>query len=283
MVAVKTTDDKFCMLAKDFADKKAEYPCYVEPKYDGVRVIAKVNKKKKTVDFFFRSGKPVHTLEHLTDEILKIDSKQNEFTLDGEVVSHQGFMKCVGDVRRKFIDPLQKLPTLFYMIFDLIYDEDKRSYLTRKQELVDLLEPTTLECITFIKCTDHVEVLVLKHLWETRDSNIEGVMVKKDTLYQNKRTWDWMKIKDELSVDFPIVDLFEGQGKYKDMLGGVIVKNPTTNVEIRVGGGYNDAERKHIWENQKDYIGKTAEVKYQYMTPKGSLRHPIYKGIRVDK
>ena len=102
-------------------------------------------------------------------------------------------------------------------------------------------------------------------------------------LYQNKRTWDWMKIKDELSVDFPIVDLFEGQGKYKGMLGGVIVKNPDTDIHIRVGGGYDDAERKHIWENQKDFLGKTAEVKYQYMTPKGSLRHPIYKGVRIDK
>jgi ATP-dependent DNA ligase len=271
------------MLAKDFADNKAEYPCYVEPKYDGVRVLAKVNKKMKTVDFFFRSGKPVHTLEHLTEEILKIDSKQNEFTLDGEVVSPQGFMKCVGDVRRKILE--QEPPTLWFMVFDLVYDDDDRSYLVRKKELEELLSQTTLNdsCVGFIKCNDYKEVLTLKSLWEKRDSNIEGVIIKKDTLYQNKRTWDWMKIKDELSVDFPIVDFFEGQGKYKGMLGGVIVKNPDTDINIRVGGGYDDAERKHIWENQKDFLGKTAEVKYQYMTPKGSLRHPIYKGVRIDK
>jgi ATP-dependent DNA ligase len=275
--------DKFCMLAKDFADNKAEYPCYVEPKYDGVRVLAKVNKKEQTVNFFFRSGKPVHTLEHLVEEILTIKSTHNEFTLDGEVVSPQGFMKCVGDVRRKILK--QEPPTLWFMVFDLVYDDDDRSYLVRKQELEELLSQTTLNdsCVGFIKCNDYKEVLTLKSLWEKRDSNIEGVMVKKDTLYQNKRTWDWMKIKDELSVDFPIVDFFEGQGKYKGMLGGVIVKNPDTDINIRVGGGYDDAERKHIWENQKDYLGKTAEVKYQYMTPKGSLRHPIYKGVRIDK
>jgi len=271
--------DKFCMLAKDLDERKIEFPCYVEPKYDGVRVLAKVNKKDKTVDFFFRSGKEVYTLEHLKLELLAIEANQDEFTVDGEVVSKEGFMKCVGDVRRKS----KQAPHLQYKIFDLVYENDDRDYLTRKAELSDSLSITFLEDIKTVKCNNMNEVIALKGMLESDDSNIEGVMVKKNTLYQNKRTWDWMKIKDELSVDFPIVDFYEGQGKYEGVLGGVIVENPNTKVRIRVGGGYTDEERYSIWHDKKSYLDKTAEIKYQYMTPKGSLRHPVYKGVRIDK
>lgn len=272
------TKTKFAMLAKDLDDKKIEFPCYVEPKYDGVRVLAKVNKKERTVDFFFRSGKEVYTLEHLKSELLAIDADQNEFTVDGEVVSKEGFMVCVGDVRRK----KKQAPQLQYKIFDLFYEEDDRDYLTRKAKL-NFLGITFLECVRFVKCNNIGEVIHLKGIWESDDGNIEGVMVKKNTKYQHKRTWDWMKLKDELSVDFPIVEVFEGKGKYKNMLGGIAVENPQTKVTIRVGGGFTDSERNTFWRTPNDLIGKTAEIKYQYMTPKGSLRHPIFKGLRIDK
>ena len=58
--------EKFAMLAKDYDERKIEFPCYVEPKFDGVRVITKVDKTTNEVEYFFRSGKEVFTLDHLT-------------------------------------------------------------------------------------------------------------------------------------------------------------------------------------------------------------------------
>jgi len=274
--------EKISMLAKDYAKNKEEYPCYVEPKYDGVRVLAKVNQEEHTVEFFFRSGKKVYTLDHLVEPLLELDLGV-EYYVDGEVINSEGgFMKCVGDVRRKS----KQAPHLQYQIFDAFFENDSRDYLTRKELIKNQISIHTSDVIDYVihkKCCCVEEVLAFKDLWETMDSNIEGVMVKKNTLYQHKRTWDWMKIKDELSVDFPVVDAYEGKGKYDGMLGGLIVENPQTKVRIRVGGGYNDEERYSFWNDLPTYIGKTAEVKYQYMTPKGSLRHPVFKGFRIDK
>jgi len=274
--------DKIAMLAKDFESKKEEYPCYVEPKFDGVRVLAKVNTEEHTVEFFFRSGKEVYTLDHLVEPLLELDLGV-EYYVDGEVINSEGgFMKCVGDVRRKS----KQAPHLEYRVFDYFFENDTRDYITRKNGLMsqcDLVNAPPLDCIPHKEVNCIEEVLALKDLWETMDSNVEGVMVKKNTSYKHKRTWDWMKIKDELSVDFPVVDAYEGKGKYDGMLGGLIVENPQTKVRIRVGGGYNDEERYSFWNDLPTYIGKTAEVKYQYMTPKGSLRHPVFKGFRIDK
>ena len=75
--------EKIAMLAKDYTEKKEEYPCYVEPKYDGVRVLAKVSQEEHTVEFFFRSGKEVHTLDHLIEPLLELDLG---VTSDGVVV-----------------------------------------------------------------------------------------------------------------------------------------------------------------------------------------------------
>jgi len=279
---MKMNKDKIAMLAKDLDDRKLEYPCYVEPKYDGVRVLAKVNTEEHTVEFFFRRGKEVYTIDHLVEPLLELDLGV-EYYVDGEVVNNEGgFMKCVGDVRRKS----KQAPHLEYQIFDAFFENDSRDYLTRKELVKNQISTHISGVIDYVihkKCCCIEEVLAFKDLWETMDSNVEGVMVKKNTLYQHKRTWDWMKIKDELSVDFPVVDAYEGKGKYEGVLGGLIVENPQTKVRIRVGGGYNDEERYSFWNDLPTYIGKTAEVKYQYMTPKGSLRHPVFKGFRIDK
>ena len=276
--------NEIAMLAKDYREDKIVYPCYVEPKYDGVRVLAKVDKKEATVEFFFRSGKQVYTLEHLQMPLLDImNSSCPTIYFDGEITSEDGFMKCVGDVRRKS----KQAPHLTFRIFDAFHEADTRDYIYRKKHLEEMMVDCGLtefiEYVDYRVCNDYKEVLVYKDLWETMESNVEGVMIKSNTHYNHGRTWDWMKIKDVQTVDFPIVDFYEGKGKYEGMLGGVIVENPNTNVRIRVGGGYNDSERNIIWNNQEYYMGKTAEVKYQYMTPKGSLRHPIYKGVRIDK
>jgi DNA ligase-1 len=274
--------EKFAMLAKDYDERKVKFPCYVEPKFDGVRVIAQVDKTTKSVEFFFRSGKEVFTLEHLIEPLLSISSKHDKYWVDGEIIHEKGFMTCVGDVRRKS----KQAPHLEYAIFDMVYENDSRLYIERKEDLISDVRGSGTELIfpiDYIKVDSMEEVKNLKKSFEKQDKNCEGVMIKKDTLYQHKRTWDWMKIKDELSVDFPIVGAYEGQGKYDGMLGGVIVENPKTKIQIRVGGGYTDEERYSIWHSLDDYIGKTAEVKYQYMTPKGSLRHPVYMGLRIDK
>ena len=280
------------MLAQDFKEGRVKFPCYAEPKFDGVRVLAEVTRGDKNamtvdeVNFHFRSGKPVHTLEHLVEPLLEISEGWGNCWFDGEVIHEEGFMKCVGDVRRKRL----QAPHLTYAIFDVFggdEDSEELSYLERRDILEKhplLFSLSKVEVVPTKSISSMDDLWEAKEIYEAMSNNVEGVMIKNDSLYQHgKRSFDWMKVKDELSVDFPVVEAYEGTGKYKDMLGGFIAENPDTGARVRIGGGYNDEQRKQYWDNRNDYIGVVAEIKYQYMTPKGSLRHPIFKCWRIDK
>ena len=64
-------------------------------------------------------------------------------------------------------------------------------------------------------------------------------------------------------------------------LGALLVKDIKTGVEFSIGSGYNDEQRKEIWENQEQWIGQV--VKYKYFAVQSSYskpRFPIYLGIR---
>ena len=54
-------------------------------------------------------------------------------------------------------------------------------------------------------------------------------------------------------------------------------------VEVYVGSGFDDEMRDEVWKNQSGYLGMTAEVRYQEVTPDGSLRFPTFVCWRTDK
>ncbi len=52
---------------------------------------------------------------------------------------------------------------------------------------------------------------------------------------------------------------------------------------VGVGTGLSDDLRAQIWANPKEYIGRMIEVRYQEVTPDGSLRFPVFLHIRNDR
>jgi ATP-dependent DNA ligase len=65
------------------------------------------------------------------------------------------------------------------------------------------------------------------------------------------------------------------------MLGAIRIKHKKT--VVHVGSGFTDSERIRIWGKKGQYRGKTAEIAYQEETNDGSLRFPVFKGVRFDK
>lgn len=114
----------------------------------------------------------------------------------------------------------------------------------------------------------------------------EGLMVKNlDAKYEWKRTKNLIKMKMMDTIDLEVLEVFEGEGKYKGMLGGVIVDYK--GFKVGVGSGWSDEQREYYWNNTNEIIGKTIEVTYQAETKnkKGelSLSFPVVKGVRFDK
>ena len=58
---------------------------------------------------------------------------------------------------------------------------------------------------------------------------------------------------------------------------------PADGVDVQVGSGFSDELRTSIWNDQASHIGRMIEVRYQEVTPDGSLRFPTFVCFRNDR
>ena len=125
--------------------------------------------------------------------------------------------------------------------------------------------------------------VIMHFLDKAIERDWEGLMLNKDTTYKCKRTTDLIKIKRFYSMDLPVIDVVEGDGRLSGTLGALIVryKNNTVNVE----SGFNDEQRRALWEKRSELIGRIVEVKYKEITKDKkngleSLQFPIFTQVR---
>jgi DNA ligase-1 len=130
-----------------------------------------------------------------------------------------------------------------------------------------------------------------------RKDGYEGLVLRPiDYEYQQKRSWDWQKVKNIIDLDLEVISVYEGNGKYKNQLGGVIVRYdwPKENIKPptkfnkagqKVGEGFSDYQRRFFWNNKNEIIGKIIQVIITEFTDDGNFRHSRMgeKGIRHDK
>lgn len=117
----------------------------------------------------------------------------------------------------------------------------------------------------------------------------EGVMmVHIDSAYEvnpNPRK-TLLKIKDVKEYTCRCVGVYEGEGKYQGMLGGIYIRYVGTDNEcytVGVGSGFTDYERHHYWAHPSILIGRMIELDSfgESVNAAGerSLNCPIFKRI----
>lgn len=288
-----------CMLAHKFEPERIKvWPQIVETKLDGVRTLAFINLKKSTVYFYSRSGKEFTTLDHLKQPILDAAYGSRfaldgalEFVLDGEAISGN-FTKTVSEIKRKS----EHATDMQFHAFDILptitfSKEDKDgclvagTYEKRRFYLEDLVKCDTTGLIKATQqyiCNSHSEMMGIYD--KVRGRGLEGLIIKSPKgLYHRRRNHSWMKLKNESTVDVPIIGFEEGTGKAAGSLGAFIVD--MEGVKVNVGSGLSDVQRAEFWtvEAGKELLGRLIEVEYHEKTPDGSLRHPRFVRFRDDK
>jgi ATP-dependent DNA ligase len=292
-IAGKTINAVFPKLIPDFKvqlaagdPSKAVYPCFIEPKKDGMRVLAFV--KGETVKFLTRGGRPMTTLKAIEDELLTGHVHPTGYVLDGEIQAGR-FQKTLSSVKRKTAqtDLFERATdSVRFIVFDCLtiqefnarkctrtYDE-RRDALNQLQfggEHVAQLQPT------LVKNATEAQAYYKARL----NAGDEGAMLKDPKgLYEFKRSRAWIKMKPSKTVDVTITGFKEGKGKLKGSCGAILFKYKGQTCSA---GGMKHAEGKHLWKNREYYAGKLAEVEFTEETDGGRTRHARYVKLREHK
>jgi len=255
------------MLLKTFDPKKAKYPLMIAPKVDGVRG------RFKNGYLYSRSKKRFHGLEHIENalENLGIGDADGEIFVPGNI-----FDDASGLIRNK-----QPVPEAVYYIFDLP-GLDATSKKGRYKILMELSKDFP-HCIKLVYQT---YVALEAQLMQQHEiflvQGFEGTVIyNPDSMYEDKRGYDWTRLVPLKTADCRCTRIFEGKGKYEFSAGGIVVN--FDGKAVKVGTGFSDEDRKKMWEDPNHYIGLICEIEYKEKTKAGSMRQPRFKGWRLDK
>jgi len=271
-----------------------------EIKWDGYRAIAEINKSENKL--YSRNGLTFDKAYPKVFEALK--SIKADTVIDGEIVvfdenGKPNFQKLQNYQNRdKFV--------IQYYVFDCLKFNGKSighlPLLERKQIVRDLLPKSDV-----IKYCDHVEDEGKVLFKEMQKMNLEGMIAKrKNSNYQiGKRTSDWLKIKNVKTQEAIIVGFTAPKGS-RSSFGSLLlaVKKKAKLAYIgNVGTGFTDKSLKDLHSKLKKIIRKSSalevplkdsditwvdpvlvcNIKYTEITDEGSVRHPVFQGLRVDK
>ena len=99
----------------------------------------------------------------------------------------------------------------------------------------------------------------------------EGVMLREPgSMYENRRSDTLLKVKTFYDAEAVVIGRNKGTGRNSDVMGALVVRD-SDGIEFKIGGGFNDAQRRC-----PPKIGSTVTYKYQEKTPSGKPRFPIF-------
>lgn len=278
-------DDLSVTLALPYDPAKHEIrgTWWVTPKLDGYRMTI--------IDGvpYSRNKRVYTTVDHVLKEIGA--PFLETYVWDGEIMGPaDDFDEAGGKIRRKG----EQASEAVFHVFDLVkrgqWLKDTDAYNVRYVELqhvVRTLKNTEIGA-------DHIRIVpgnvlvdptpedLFKEMKSCLRQGYEGAMLRcVDDPYFYERTDRLLKLKDFVSADLPIVGFYEGRGKHKGRLGGVVVE--MDGVLTKVGSGFTDEQRTKLWTQRDDLGGKYVEVQYQNKTKDGALRFPVFMCFRPDK
>ena len=254
-----------------------------ERKFDGIRLLA--YKKGKQVELFSRNRLP-QNLPVISQAIAKLPHR--ELILDGEITWHAPFS---------------------YHVFDILWIDGREVTKLPIEERQALLKKLPIERplhrVTALRdSSDSGETP-----WErAQREGWEGVIAKRrGSLYEPRRSPNWLKMKVELSQEFVVGGFTDPQGK-RVGLGALLVGYYEGDEFVfagKIGTGFNTEMLMNLRAQlDKIEIAKTpftkaiglprlrahwvrpnivVQVGFIQWTKYGKLRHPRLLGVRTDK
>ena len=277
---------------------------YASRKLDGVRCI--IRKEGNKVTAYSRQGNEFTTLQKVLDDVkyigdeisFDITNMSGDFVLDGEIClmdnyGNENFQGIMKQIKRK--DHSIENPK--YIIFDCMSIEEfdsKEGHINLSERLQRL--PSYDGVLGDTKTLSVLEQYPIDNDQQLSDmiSNAEylgheGVMLRKDSPYEGKRSKNLLKCKKFFDAEYEVLDIEfndlrvirEGKEVVIPMLANVWIEHK--GYKVAVGSGWNQEQRIRYQANPEQLLGKTITVQYFEETKNQeggmSLRFPTVKHV----
>lgn len=288
------------MLAENIKTKTPNYPVVAEYKYDGARFLYtkdgiftknSIGQLSKRITHLPELEKQLENLRNILTKYLKRD----DIILDGELYNHfigfQGVLQILkfnseskDEDQRRFVennaqfywydiaveglDLLERIGirNKIYRYFSKNFFHDRivnvPNYIVNNQSEADILFKSAVE------------------------KGFEGLMLKDPKgYYEHRRSPMMIKYKKCEDMEVTIVDVIEGNGERKGLMGRLIVEyyhngeRILQDVDLKSNEGVrvDKALLENILTNKESYIGSKLTVEYMELTNKGQMK--LGKGL----
>ncbi len=272
-----------------------------ENKYDGYRALAEIKNQK--VELISRNG--ISFNKKYPKIIDALEAIPNDMILDGEIVVED----AKGKSNFQWLQHLDEKPKqgkLKLYVFDILYFQgyDLRSLeLINRKKILKALLPKIKNVIY----SNHIEAKGIRFFKEIQKKSGEGIIAKKanSKYHTDKRSKDWLKIKTGKEQEMVIGGFTKPQGS-RVGIGALLCgyyDGKTLKYSGKVGSGFSDELLKDLRKKldkleQKESPFSTipkergvhwikpklvAQIRFSEFTETGSMRHPVFLGLRSDK
>jgi DNA ligase-1 len=280
------------------APAKLTFPLYVSPKLDGIRALC------RNGSVLSRALKPIPN-HHIQDTL----SRKAFHGLDGELVVGPPSAPNAMQVTSSGVMSREGKPEFTYWVFD--YWHDLGSTWDSRWATLRVDVPLLEELYPFVKLVPHrivaSEEELLAYEAVCLEQGYEGVMLRHpEGLYKYGRSTAreqyLMKLKRFVDSEAEIIDFdpkfhnaneqtrdergYAKRSSHKenlvalDTLGALFVRDLKTNQTFRIGTGFDDELRWHIWKNRKKYLKAIVTYKSFPGGVKDAPRFPVFKAFR---
>lgn len=261
-------------------------------KLDGVNLTC--FKRGESIAFFTRQGKQVDGLIELTEQYKELPDGvyfgEALYSNEDEAKDRKELYRLsTGELNSK-----RENKKISHWIFDYqTLDEwDSENFVTPYSNTIHTLENIFLKNkLKNIKMVPFVyqgtgKEIAFELLKRAKEDGWEGLVLRySSSVYQKKRSSDFIKLKPFTEVDLRIVGFKEF--KHPNQLGAFICEDDEHTIKCSVGSGFSKEQRYDFWKRKNEFLGKICEIQTMEITEnksgQKSLRFPVFIRFRDDK
>ncbi len=275
------------MLARTYGPKYDKFPCYVQPKLNGVRCLYQYSKGASCFQSRDEKLWSHKVLQHLEWELETLQPQLGSAILDGELYYHTWRLQRINSaIAVKRNEPTPDTPHISFHVFDVV--DPSRPFSERWIPLRNLLAQANLPHIHPVETSlVHDREQLERYFCMAVEQGYEGVMLRPDGPYEfgetphgtQKRSKTLWKYKQWEDGEFECWGVTQGEGKADIGIGALELIAPTgwCGSKFRVGTGFSDEERIAFAANPP--IGQMVRVRYPYLSEDGVPQCPSFVAI----